>query len=182
MSYASAAALPSGLTLSSTDFTEPVSKGTVKLRVSGGTGSYTWISEDPSIATVASDGTVTLVAKGTTHVVVTDGSKRAICIVRVTGGSAPASGGTTSGTTAPTTSPSTGGSLKAGNAVVVNGGNGVRVRSGPGTDHEILATIPNGGSVRVISSAGNDWYEITFTAVGGVTTTGYMKGEFLANS
>ncbi|MCX4371765.1 MAG: SH3 domain-containing protein [Dysosmobacter sp.] len=64
----------------------------------------------------------------------------------------------------------------------MNGGNGVRVRSGPGTSYDILASIPNGGSVQIVSSAGNDWYEITFTAVGGVTTTGYMKGEFLSNS
>ena len=131
---------------------------------------------------MADDGTVTLVAKGTTNVVVTDGSKRAICIVRVTGGSAPASGGGTAspapGTSAPSSS---GGSLQAGRATVINGGNGVRVRSGPGTNYDILATIPNGGSVQVVSSAGNDWYEITFTAVGGVTTSGYMKGEFLSN-
>ena len=196
MSYAPAAALPGGLTLSSTDFTRKVSEGAHKLRVSGGTGTYTWISENPAIATVASDGTVTPVASGTTNVVVTDGSKRAICIVRVTGGPAPSTGsGTTTTTTPPSTTtttapanptppPSTGGgSLKAGKAVVVNGGNGVRVRSGPSTDHDILATIPNGGSVNIVRSAGTgDWYEITFSNVGGVTTTGYMKGEFLANS
>lgn len=182
MSYASAAALPGGLTLNSTDFTRNVSEGAYKLRVSGGTGTYTWISENPSIATVGSDGTITPVAAGITNVVVTDGSKRAICIVRVTGGSAPSGGGTTSGgtTSGGTTS---GGSLKAGKAVVVNGGNGVRVRSGPGTSYDILATVPNGGSVQVVRATGtDDWYEITFTAVGGVTTTGYMKGEFLANS
>lgn len=184
MSYASAAALPSGLTLSTTDFTESVSKSPVKLRVSGGTGTYTWISENPEIATVASDGTVTLVAKGTTNVLVTDGSKKAVCIVRVTGGSAPASNpGTTTAPAAPsTTTPSSGGELKAGKAVVINGGNGVRVRSGPGTDHEPLATIPNGGSVQIVASAGNGWYQVTFSDVGGVTTTGYMKGEFLANA
>ena len=184
MSYASAAALPGGLTLSSTDFTRSVSAGDVKLRVSGGTGTYTWISEDTSIASVASDGTVTPVSKGTTNVVVTDGTKKAVCIVRVTGGSAPApstgSGGST-GTSSPAPS-SGGGSLKTGKAVVVNGGNGVRVRSGPGTDHDILATVPNGGSVQIVASAGNDWYEITFVASGGVTTSGYMKGEFLANA
>lgn len=193
MSYASAAALPGGLTLNLTDFTRSVSEGAYKLRVSGGTGTYTWISENPSIATVGSDGTITPVASGITNVVVTDGSKRAICIVRVTGGSAPApsSGGTTSGgtTSAPSTTPTTpapssgGGALKAGKAVVVNGGNGVRVRSGPGTSYDILATVPNGGSVQVVRATGtDDWYEITFTAVGGVTTTGYMKGEFLSNS
>lgn len=189
MSYASAAALPSGLTLNSTDFTRSVSEGAYKLRVSGGTGTYTWISENPSVATVASDGTITPVASGITNVVVTDGSKRAICIVRVTGGSAPASGGTTTTTTPPSTGTSSGGTtsgggtLKAGKAVVVNGGNGVRVRSGPGTTYDILATVPNGGSVQVVQAAGtDDWYEITFSNVGGVTTTGYMKGEFLANS
>lgn len=193
MSYASAAALPGGLTLNLTDFTRSVSEGAYKLRVSGGTGTYTWISENPSIATVGSDGTITPVASGITNVVVTDGSKRAICIVRVTGGSAPApsSGGTTSGgtTSTPSTTPTTpapssgGGALKAGKAVVVNGGNGVRVRSGPGTSYDILATVPNGGSVQVVRATGtDDWYEITFTAVGGVTTTGYMKGEFLSNS
>ena len=43
--------------------------------------------------------------------------------------------------------------------------------------------MPNGGSVQIVRSAGvDDWYEITFSNVGGVTTTGYMKGEFLANS
>ena len=187
MSYASAAALPGGLTLNSTDFTRSVSEGAYKLRVSGGTGTYTWISENPSVATVGSDGTITPVAAGITNVVVTDGSKRAICIVRVTGGSAPSGGGTTSGGTSSggTTSSGTasgGGSLKTGKAVVVNGGNGVRVRSGPGTSYDILATVPNGGSVQVVRATGtDDWYEITFTAVGGVTTTGYMKGEFLAN-
>ena len=64
---------------------------------------------------------------------------------------------------------------------MINGGNGVRVRSGPGTSYDILATVPNGGSVRVVQSAGDGWYEITFSNVGGVTTTGYMKGEFLSN-
>lgn len=185
MTYAAAAALPGGLTLNNTDFTRKVSEGAYRLRVSGGTGTYTWISENPSVAAVGSDGTITPVAAGTTHVVVTDGSKRAICIVRVTGGSAPASGGST--TTAPSTGgtssggTASGGSLRTGKATVINGGNGVRVRSGPGTNYDILATIPNGGSVQVVSSAGDDWYEITFTAVGGVTTSGYMKGEFLSN-
>ncbi|MCI9120772.1 MAG: hypothetical protein HFG00_04490 [Oscillibacter sp.] len=87
MSYASAAALPSGLTLSSTDFSRSVSEGSHRLRVSGGTGTYTWISEDPGIATVASDGTVTPVGSGMTHILVTDGSKKGVCIVRVRGGS-----------------------------------------------------------------------------------------------
>ena len=69
-----------------------------------------------------------------------------------------------------------------GTAVVVNGGNGVRVRSGPGTDHEVLATVPNGADIQIVESAGSGWYKITFSGVGGKTTTGYMKGDFLKNS
>ena len=33
-----------------------------------------------------------------------------------------------------------------------------------------------------VESAGDGWYKITFSAVGGATTTGYMKGEYLANN
>ena len=97
-------------------------------------------------------------------------------LVRVRGGSA---GSTTSagGSTA-----SSGGTLTAGAAVVVNASSGVRVRSGPNTDSEILATLSNGNSVQVVQSAGNGWYQITFVASGGVTTTGYMMGTYLSNS
>lgn len=101
-SYSVAARLPSGLSLNKTDFTRNVSEGSVQLTVSGGSGSYTWISENPSIASVDSSGKVTPVASGTTNILVTDGSKQAICIVRVKGGSA--------APTTTTTTPSTGSS------------------------------------------------------------------------
>ena len=61
-------------------------------------------------------------------------------------------------------------------------GNGVRVRAQANTSSEILATLSNGDSVRVVQSAGNGWYQISFVASGGVTTTGYMMGEYLSNS
>jgi hypothetical protein len=44
-----------------------------------------------------------------------------------------------------------------------------------------LATLSNGSAVNIVASAGDGWYKITFADVGGVTTTGYMKGEYLAN-
>ncbi len=180
-SYESASALPGGLTYTNirdNDFTRKISEGVYQLKVSGGSGTYTWISEDPGIASVDSSGNVTPISAGITHILVTDGSKKVICTVRVTAGSStqPAPQPST-----PTTTPSSGGTLKTGAATVINGGNGVRVRSGPGTNYDILATVPNGGSVQVVQSMGNDWYEITFSNVGGVTTTGYMKGEFLSN-
>ena len=169
--YGKMMALPSGLKLSTEDFTLRSVGETATIRCSGGSGSYTWASEDDGVASVDQNGKVTAISQGTVNVVVSDGSKKGVCIVRcnVSGGAA-----------TPTT-PS-GSSLKAGSAKVVNGGNGVRVRSGPGTNYDILATISNGGSVKIVESAGDGWYKITFSDVGGVTTTGYMKGDFLANN
>ena len=169
--YGNMMALPSGLKLSTEDFTLRSVGETATIKASGGSGSYTWASEDEGVASVDQNGKVTAISKGTIKVVVSDGSKKGVCIVRcnVSGGAA-----------TPTT-PS-GSSLKAGSAKVVNGGNGVRVRSGPGTNYDILATISNGGSVKIVESAGDGWYKITFSDVGGVTTTGYMKGDFLANN
>lgn len=171
--YEKMMALPSGLKLSTEDFTLKNVGETATIKVSGGSGSYTWASEDEGIASVDQSGKVTAISKGTINVVVSDGNKKGVCIVRcnVSGSAA----------TTPSTTPSGGGSLKAGSAKVINGGNGVRVRSGPGTNYDILATIPNGGSVQIVESAGDDWYKITFSDVGGTTTAGYMKGEFLAN-
>ena len=126
------------------------------------------------VASVDQNGKVVAVSNGTVNVLVTDGSKKAVCIVRVN-----AAGGTTA--TTPATSGESG-TLKAGSAVVVNGGNGVRVRSGPGTDYDILATVPNGADIQIVESAGNGWYKITFSGVGGTKTTGYMKGDFLKNN
>ena len=92
-------------------------------------------------------------------------------------------GGSTGTSTSAGTSTgsSTGGALKAGAAVVVNGGNGVFVRSGPGTSYEALATVPNGADIQVIESAGDGWYKVSFSGAGGAATTGYMKGDFLSN-
>lgn len=179
MTYEEASALPDGLTLSTTDFTLKTVGESHTVTVSGGSGSYTWISEDEGIASVDSSGKITAVSRGTVNVLVTDGSKKAVCIVRcnVSGESASSSSGT-SGSSGTSTSSS---SLKAGSAVVTNAGNGVFVRSGPGTENEALATLSNGAEVKIVESAGNGWYKITFAGNGGADTTGYMKGEFLAN-
>ncbi len=172
--------LPDGLTLNKTDYTANSGEPPVQLRVSGGSGTYTWVSEDEGVASVDSTGKVTTISVGTVNVVVTDGSKKAVCIVRSKGASAVTS---TTPATPTTTTPAASGStgLKAGAAMVINGGNGVRVRSGPGTNSEVLATVPNGADINIVESAGDGWYKITFSGIGGVNTTGYMKGEFLSN-
>lgn len=170
--YGKMMALPTGLKLSTEDFTLRSVGETATIKVSGGSGSYTWASEDEGVASVDQTGKVTAISKGTVNIVVSDGGKKGVCIVRCN----------VSGSAATTPTTPSGSGLKAGSAKVVNGGNGVRVRSGPGTNYDILATISNGGSVKIVESAGDGWYKITFSDVGGATTTGYMKGEFLANN
>ena len=175
--YETASKLPDGLTLSTTDFTMKAAGETHTIQVSGGSGSYTWLSEDDGVASVDQNGKVTGISRGTINVLVTDGSKKAVCIVRCSfSGTLTTTPGTGSGTSTPAS-----GTLHTGSAVVINGGNGVNVRSGPSTDYEALATVPNGASVQITGSAGDGWYKITFSGVGGVETAGYMKGDFLKN-
>ena len=82
--YEAAMALPDGLTLSTTDFTLRNLGETATIRVTGGgSGTYTWISEDDGVASVDSAGKVTAVSGGTINVVVSDGSRKGVCIVRV---------------------------------------------------------------------------------------------------
>lgn len=82
--YEEAMALSDGLTLSTTDFTLQNLGETATIRVTaGGSGSYTWISEDDGVASVDSTGKVTAVSGGTVNVVVTDGTRKGVCIVRV---------------------------------------------------------------------------------------------------
>ena len=172
LTYEAALALPDGLTLSKTDYSTNVGDPDVTLSVSGGSGSYTWLSENDAIAAVSESGTVTAVANGTVNILVTDGNQKAVCIVRVKGGSAPVT---------PTNPTPSGGSLKLGAATVINAPAGVNVRSGPGTENAAIASLVNGNEVTIKADAGNGWYEITFVGNGGVDTDGYVKGEFLAN-
>ena len=179
--YETASKLPDGLTLSTTDFTMKAAGETHTIQVSGGSGSYTWLSEDDGVASVDQNGKVTAISRGTINVLVTDGSKKAVCIVRCSfSGTLTTTPGTGTGTSTGTSTPASG-TLHTGSAVVINGGNGVNVRSGPSTDYEALATVPNGASVQITGSAGDGWYKITFSGVGGVETAGYIKGDFLKN-
>ena len=177
LDYAAAAALPAGLHLSTTDFSLFNVGENHTITVSGGNGNYQWFSENPAVATVDANGKVMALSRGTINVVVTDGEKQGTCIVRsqVSGSST-----TTQPSNPEPQAPVTSG-LQAGSGKVVNAGNGVRVRAQANTTSEILATLANGSDVKIVESAGDGWYKITFANTGGVTTTGYMKGEYLAN-
>ena len=178
MDYAAAAALPKGLSLSTTDFSLMAKNANHTIKASGGSGRYQWFSENPDIATVDETGKVTAVSRGTVNIVVTDGEKKGTCIVRCNFSSSSSSSAAPSDPVEET--PSTAG-LQAGAGKVVNAGNGIRVRAEANTSSEILATLPNGADVQIVKSAGNGWYQITFSDVGGVTTSGYMKGDYLKN-
>ena len=157
-----------------TEFTMSVGDEPIPLTASGGNGTYTWSSSDDGIASVDADGHVTAVSQGRATLTVTDGTGRGTCVVLVRGGST--AGTSSSGGT------SSGGSLSAGAAKVVNAGNGVRVRSQPNTSSEILATLVNGDTVRILQSAGNSWYQISYVDAGGQSATGYMMGDYLSNT
>lgn len=158
-----------------TEFTMSVGDEPIPLTVSGGSGTYTWSSSDDGIASVDSTGRVTAISSGQATLTVTDGSGKGTCLVRVRGGSTGTSTSASGGSTA------SGSTLTRGPRWWINAGNGVRVRA-QATPAVSLATLSNGDSVRVVQSAGNGWYQISFVASGGVTTTGYMMGEYLSNS
>ena len=167
--------LPNGINLSTNDFSLRAVGENHTIKVTGGgNGTYSWVSQDEGVASVDENGKVVAVSNGTVNVVVTDGQKKGVCIVRVR-----VSGTTTQNPV--TQEPATGG-LKAGEAKVINAPNGVRVRSGPSTNHDVLATLSNGAKVKVVESAGDSWYKITFSGMGGVQTPGYMMEEFLKNN
>ena len=138
-------------------------------------GTVTWSSSNPDVATVSSDGTVTNVNTGSTllrvTITATAGNQTATASVYCRGGS--------SGS-APSTSP--GGTPTTGNATITGADSGLRVRSGPGTSYEILASLNNGDDIVVVADAGDGWYEITFAGSGGKDVTGYIMGEYISMS
>ena len=89
MDYAAAKALPDGIALSTHDFTLRTLGESATIRVKGGSeGPFTWISENPSVASVDENGKVTAVSHGTVNIIVTDGVKKGLCVARMITGSA----------------------------------------------------------------------------------------------
>lgn len=180
LDYETASKLPDGLSLSSVEFMLENLGQTYTIRAFGGSANgYAWLSEDNGVVSVDRNGKVKALSGGTTHVLATDGSRKAVCIVHVnvshTPEEQPGDGDSGNGSGAAS-------ELKAGFAEVVNAETGVRVRSGPGTDYKALISIYNGAKIQVVKSVEEDWYEIIFYNARGVETTGYMKGEFLKNN
>ena len=80
----------------------------------------------------------------------------------------------------PNASQAPSGSLTIGaTGTIVNAASGLRVRSGPGTNHEILASMVNGNKVTILADAGNGWYQISYAGSNG-TATGYIMGDYIS--
>ena len=78
-------------------------------------------------------------------------------------------------------SPSPSGSLKPGSKGKIAGAaSGLRVRSGPGTTYDILASLVNGNEITVLEDAGNGWYKIAYSGANGKETVGYIMGTYIA--
>lgn len=186
---------PTGLTLSRKEFTLNPSAGWNSYKIvatvtpAGWNGTVTWKSSDPSLAAVSADGTVTHANPDVTsihRVIITAqaGTMEATCIVFI----APKPAATEPPAQSdppvdPTQAPPSGGNVTVGRSgTIVNAEGGLRVRSGPGTSNAVLATLWNGNTINVVADAGDGWYEITFPGEGGVSTRGFIRGEYISTN
>ena len=146
-----------------------------------------WTSSDPSILTVDEEGTVT--NKNTTGetvvvtVTATCGGISAESVARCRSEEVPGvtpeppnEGGneTSSSTSGSQTTTSTPTAVNK-DAVIVNAESGLNIRSGPGSEHEKIASAANGATVTILEDCGNGWYKIDY----GNGKIGYASSSFL---
>ena len=129
-----------------------------------------WSSDRPDVVDISPEGAVT--NKNTTgekvvvNVTATAGGVSATCVVRCNSGETlvvpepPAPGEPVSGNTP---------------AKVTNAGNGLNVRSGPGSNYNKVASIANGTKVTILEDAGGGWYKIDY----GNGKTGYASSDYI---
>ncbi len=160
-----AAVKAEAISLSKQDFTLSANASwhvTAAVSPAGVSDPVVWSSSDESVATVDADGNVTNVNAGTSRksatITASCGGVTATCIVRCSPGS---SGGT-------------GGALTAGSTGVVNADTGLKVRSGPGTDYEKVASLSDGDRVTILEVSGG-WYKVEYKR----GETGYISSDFV---
>lgn len=183
-----------GRTLSANDITLYVGESAQMSAVitpAGWSGAVTWTSSNPDWITVSDTGLVTNVnSTGSYHnayITVTAGELTIRCEVRVrpaprdtTPSQAPAS--QPPAIDPPASQPpdtSGNGPIVGQTGTIVGADGGLRVRGGPGTTYEVLATLNNDNTVTVVEDAGNGWYKITFPGIG-ETITGYIMGKYIS--
>ena len=140
--------LPETLTLSSQDFTMKVGDAPVALKVSGGNGTYTWTSDNESVATVDENGKVTAVSAGSANVTATDGNGKGTCIVRVKGTGTPNTG-SSSGTLVLSSTDFT---LPVGDSYTLSVSGAVSSAVSWSSENSAVATVSASGSVTGVSA------------------------------
>ena len=163
------------LTMSSTDFTLEAGKThtiTLTYDPQDWTGDVTWSSSDETCATVDANGKVTNVN--------TSGTQRRAIITATAGGqTVEATVYCRSGSASSNQGSSQGNIPDGSKGVIANASDGLRIRSGPGTDNSVLASVKNGTEITVNSYAGDGWYSITFPGPNGAMD-GYIMGEYIS--
>ncbi|MCD8160734.1 MAG: SH3 domain-containing protein, partial [Clostridiales bacterium] len=54
----------------------------------------------------------------------------------------------------------------------------LNLRSGPGTDYDVVTVLPGGAEVTVLDTSNGTWYQVSYTA-SGCTWTGYVSAAYL---
>ena len=123
--------------------------------LTGGTGTITWTSSDPTVATVASDGTVTNVytGVGTPTVTITATCRTLTASAAIQCSPADQVGQVTA-------QPS------------------LNVRSGPSTENTIISSLKYGAQVIVLDTAAG-WYQVMFSN-GSTPVVGWVSADYLA--
>lgn len=174
-----------GITLNTKDVTLKANE-TLKIKATLApadcTDTVVWSSSNEDALTVAQDGTVTNVNKGTSQANVTVtaqvGDIKATCIVRCKGGSTGTAG--TGGNTGSTTGTTTTTPVASGTTGTVTGtSTGLLIRSGPGRNYEAQDTAPNGTKITILEQTSDGWYKINYSGDGGRTKTGYVSKDYV---
>lgn len=170
------------LTLSKIDITlKPNEESQITATVDPAEAVVTWTSSNPDALTVDADGVIKNVNSGTEKVKVTvtaaAGDKTAECTVYCRPGSTgtgttPSSGENTGNTGATTPSGPVAPNSK---GTIVNAGDGLNIRSGPGSSYEKVASAANGAEVTILGEE-SGWYKIDY----GGGKTGYVSKDYVA--
>lgn len=131
-----------------------------------------WTSSDPSVLTVDAEGMLQNVNTGTElqRVVVTAscGGVQAQCEVYCRAQNA----GQDSETTP--SGGQNGGTASAGSEGTINADGGLYIRSGPGSEYEVLASAPDGATVPILGEE-NGWYRIEYSP----GREGYVSSDYV---
>jgi len=148
------------------------------------TDTVKWSSSNEEILTVAQDGTVVNVNKGSAQVTVTVmaqvGELKAACLVRCKGGSTGTGASTGTGTSTGSDPGTTSTPVTAGTTGTVTGtSTGLLIRSGPGRNYDAQDTATNGTVVTILEQTADGWYKINYSGDGGKTKTGYASKDYI---